>query len=152
MPPGAPAPPPRLPLLGAQRLATQEVRDDGRGRHTTTRRELVQLPGGALLIDTPGLRELQLWEAGDGFAHAFADIEALASECRFRDCAHLHEPGCAVTAAVDDGSLPLDRLRNYRKLLRELEALEVRGDARAASERRRELRRNERNRRRTSYS
>jgi ribosome biogenesis GTPase len=115
-------------LAGMELMATRALAADGTGRHTTTHRELVQLPGGSLVIDTPGLRELQFWE-GDLNA-AFEDIEALAAECRFRDCAHLHEPGCAVQAAVDDGRLELDRLRSWRKLQRELEAIAARSDRR----------------------
>jgi ribosome biogenesis GTPase len=115
-------------LAGSELMRTRAVAADGTGRHTTTHRELVQLPGGALMIDTPGLRELQFWE-GDVSA-AFEDIEALALECRFRDCAHASEPGCAVQAAVDDGTLALDRLRSWRKLQRELEAIAARTDRR----------------------
>ena len=117
-------------FAGTELLRTQAVReDDGKGRHTTTHRELILLPGGGLLIDTPGLRELQLWDGSDGgFTDAFADVEALAAECRFADCGHLHEPGCAVLAAVDDGTLPLDRLRSWRKLQRELLAMAMRHD------------------------
>ncbi len=115
-------------LAGSELMATRALAADGTGRHTTTHRELVQLPGGALVIDTPGLRELQFWE-GDLNA-AFEDIEALAGECRFRDCAHLHEPGCAVHAAIDDGRLEVDRLRSWRKLQRELEAIAARSDRR----------------------
>ena len=115
-------------FVGAELMATRTLAADGTGRHTTTHRELVQLPGGALVIDTPGLRELQFWE-GD-LSSAFADIETLARECRFRDCAHLHEPGCAVHAAVDDGRLELERLRSWRKLQRELEAIAARSDKR----------------------
>jgi ribosome biogenesis GTPase / thiamine phosphate phosphatase len=115
-------------LAGDELMRTRAVAADGTGRHTTTHRELVQLPGGALMIDTPGLRELQFWE-GDVSA-AFEDIEALALECRFRDCAHATEPGCAVQAAVDDGTLALDRLRSWRKLQRELEAIAARTDRR----------------------
>ncbi len=117
-------------LAGEELLRTKEVRaDDGRGRHTTTHRELIVLPGGGLIIDTPGLRELQLWDAGGGgFEDAFADVEELAGECRFNDCSHTREPGCAVLAAVDEGSLPLDRLRSYRKLQRELFMAQVRQD------------------------
>jgi ribosome biogenesis GTPase / thiamine phosphate phosphatase len=115
-------------LAGTDLMPTAAVAADGTGRHTTTHRELVQLPGGALAIDTPGLRELQFWE-GD-VAAAFEDIEALALECRFRDCAHAREPGCAVQAAVDDGTLELDRLRSWRKLQRELEAIAARTDQR----------------------
>jgi ribosome biogenesis GTPase / thiamine phosphate phosphatase len=115
-------------FAGTELMATRALAADGTGRHTTTHRELVRLPGGALVIDTPGLRELQFWE-GD-LSAAFEDIEALAAECRFRDCAHAHEPGCAVQAAVDDGRLELDRLRSWRKLQRELEAIAARSDRR----------------------
>ena len=115
-------------LAGSDLMRTGAIAADGTGRHTTTHRELVQLPGGALAIDTPGLRELQFWE-GDVSA-AFEDIEALAAECRFNDCAHVTEPGCAVQAAVDDGTLALDRLRSWRKLQRELEAIAARTDHR----------------------
>jgi ribosome biogenesis GTPase len=115
-------------LAGSELMLTKEVAADGTGRHTTTHRELVRLPGGALVIDTPGLRELQFWE-GDLNA-AFEDIELLAADCRFRDCAHAREPGCAVLAAVDNGTLSLDRLRSWRKLQRELEAIAARTDHR----------------------
>jgi ribosome biogenesis GTPase len=115
-------------LAGTDLMRTGAIAADGTGRHTTTHRELVQLPGGALVIDTPGLRELQFWE-GDVNA-AFEDIEALALECRFRDCAHAREPSCAVQAAVDDGTLALDRLRSWRKLQRELEGIAARTDHR----------------------
>jgi ribosome biogenesis GTPase len=115
-------------LAGEELMRTASLAADGTGRHTTTHRELVLLPSGALVIDTPGLRELQFWE-GD-ISAAFEDIEALASECRFRDCAHMREPGCAVLAAVDDGRLELDRLRSWRKLQRELEAIAARTDRR----------------------
>ena len=115
-------------FAGTDLMATRALAADGTGRHTTTHRELVRLPGGALVIDTPGLRELQFWE-GD-LSSAFEDIETLAAECRFRDCAHLHEPGCAVQAAVDEGRLELDRLRSWRKLQRELEAIAARSDRR----------------------
>ena len=115
-------------LAGTELMRTAEVAADGTGRHTTTHRELVRLPSGALVIDTPGLRELQFWEGN--LSAAFEDIEALALECRFRDCAHQREPGCAVLAAVDDGRLELDRLRSWRKLQRELESIAARTDAR----------------------
>ena len=104
-------------LLGEERLRTRDVRaSDGRGRHTTTGRELVLLPGGGILIDTPGMRELQLWETAETIGGAFADIDALAAECRFRDCRHRVEPGCAVLAAVRAGMLPESRLESFRKL------------------------------------
>jgi ribosome biogenesis GTPase / thiamine phosphate phosphatase len=124
-------------LAGAEVMATKEVAADGTGRHTTTHRELIRLPDGALVIDTPGLRELQLWTAGDGFHAAFDDIDALAAECRFTDCAHTGEPSCAVLAAVDDGTLPLDRLRSWRKLQRELESIAARSDRRLREARKR---------------
>jgi ribosome biogenesis GTPase / thiamine phosphate phosphatase len=115
-------------LAGEDVMLTREVAADGTGRHTTTHRELVQLPGGGMVIDTPGLRELQFWE-GD-LSAAFEDLEALALECKFRNCAHVQEPGCAVQAAVDNGTLELDRLRSWRKLQRELEAVAARTDMR----------------------
>jgi ribosome biogenesis GTPase len=115
-------------LAGTELMRTAAIAADGTGRHTTTHRELVQLPGGALVIDTPGLRELQFWE-GDVNA-AFEDIDGLAADCRFRDCAHAREPGCAVLAAVDEGRLELDRLRSWRKFQRELEAVAARTDHR----------------------
>jgi ribosome biogenesis GTPase / thiamine phosphate phosphatase len=115
-------------LAGFEVMRTGAIAADGTGRHTTTHRELVRLPSGALVIDTPGLRELQFWE-GD-LSAAFEDIETLAAECRFRDCAHASEPGCAVLAAVDEGQLELDRLRSWRKLQRELESIAARTDHR----------------------
>jgi ribosome biogenesis GTPase / thiamine phosphate phosphatase len=115
-------------LAGSDLMRTAEIAADGTGRHTTTHRELVRLPGGALAIDTPGLRELQFWDGDLGAA--FEDIEALAAECRFNDCAHVTEPGCAVQGAVDNGTLELDRLRSWRKLQRELEAIAARTDRR----------------------
>ena len=123
-------------FAGHELLKTQAIReDDGKGRHTTSHRELVLLPGGGLLIDTPGLRELQLWDGGSGgFDDAFADVEELAGDCRFSDCSHTREPGCAVLGAVDDGTLPLDRLRSYRNLEHELRAAAVRQDARLRRE------------------
>lgn len=108
-------------LLGEERFATQPVREhDARGRHTTTRRELVPLPGGGLLLDTPGMRELGLPADGDGLAGAFEDVESLARLCRFRDCRHESEPGCAVRAAIASGELDAARFESYLKLQREL--------------------------------
>jgi ribosome biogenesis GTPase len=104
--------------------AVQAVRaSDSRGRHTTTSRELFALPGGALLIDTPGLREMQLWGATDGVEQAFPDIEELAAQCRYGNCGHTSEPGCAVQAAIGEGHLAADRLESHRKLQREQEFL-----------------------------
>ncbi|MEU8120674.1 ribosome small subunit-dependent GTPase A [Spirillospora sp. NPDC049024] len=123
-------------LLGGQVLATGAVREsDGKGRHTTVRRELLPLPGGGVLIDTPGLRGVGLFEASHGLERAFADIEELAGLCRFGDCAHRSEPGCAVLAAVEDGTLPRRRLDSYRKLLRENAWAASRTDQRLRAER-----------------
>lgn len=103
------------------RFSTGGIReDDGKGRHTTTRRELIVLPGGGMLIDTPGMRELQLWEAGEGLAAGFPDIEELAAGCRFHDCGHISEPGCAVQAALRSEALSKSRYNSYLKLQREL--------------------------------
>ena len=134
-------------LLGEETYATQETRSDGRGRHTTTHRELVRLPSGALLIDTPGIRELQLWDSESGFEASFEDITELAARCRFADCGHETEPGCAVRAALADGTLDEERFASYRKLQRELAALEIRRDARLKSEQTKEWRRQARMRR-----
>ena len=124
-------------LVGHERLRTREVReDDSRGRHTTTARELVVLPGGGVLIDTPGMRELQLWETG-ALADTFADIEALAADCRFRDCRHREEPGCAVRAAAADGTLEAGRLESFRKLQNEQAHQIVMQDQRAQIEEKR---------------
>ncbi|MFC1478200.1 ribosome small subunit-dependent GTPase A [Candidatus Margulisiibacteriota bacterium] len=112
-------------LLGEERLAVSEVReDDSRGRHTTTHRELIILPGGAMVIDTPGLREIQLWGDADDLVASFPEIEALAVNCRFRDCTHETEPGCAVLAAVESGELDSGRYQSYLKLRQELVYLE----------------------------
>jgi len=114
--------------LGDEVMATKETReDDDEGRHTTTHRQLLVLPGGGLVIDTPGLRELQLWDVGSAALDAtFADVEELAADCRFGDCTHTHEPECAVLAAVETGGLPRERLHSWRKLQRELRAIESR--------------------------
>ena len=124
-------------LLGLDLLRTREVHRRGQGRHTTSHRQLLKLPGGGLIIDTPGLREIQLWAGEDTLGQVFSDIEALAEGCRFRDCGHQDEPGCAVNAALSDGRLDPSRLANYRKLQRELRAIAVRADARLRIEERR---------------
>lgn len=112
-------------LLGVDVQRTQEVRDmDSRGRHTTTHRQMFVLPSGGLVIDTPGMRELQLWDAGDGLADAFSDVEALASMCQFRDCRHEGEPGCMVREALGNGDLDSARFENYLKMRKELHFLE----------------------------
>jgi ribosome biogenesis GTPase len=128
-------------LLGQQRQATAAVRDDdSRGRHTTTHRELFALPGGALLIDTPGIRAIEVAGADDGVDVAFDDIADIASRCRFRDCRHQGEPGCAIRGAIADGSLSEDRLASHRKLVRELAHSERKGDRRAQEAERRRWR------------
>lgn len=128
-------------LLGEERMATQEIREaDSRGRHTTSHRQLVLLPGGGLILDTPGIREVGLIDADEGLAMAFDDIERLAETCRFRDCGHANEPGCAVRGALETGALDPDRWASFQKLGQELAAVE-RKEERVAKEveRRRQL-------------
>jgi ribosome biogenesis GTPase len=138
-------------LVGWERQEVKGIRDDGRGRHTTTFRELVPLPGGGLVLDTPGMRELALWDAAGGVEDTFTDVADLAAACRFADCAHEREPGCAVQAALADGSLAEERLESYRKLQRELDHLELKADPRALAEARRARRRFARSLRKSSY-
>ena len=126
-------------LCGEELQDVQPVRDsDHKGRHTTTRRELILLASGGCIIDTPGLRELQMWDGEAGLGEAFADIAELAAACRFSDCRHENEPGCAVLEAVESGFLDVARLESHRKLQRELAYFERRHDARAQSEQRRQ--------------
>jgi ribosome biogenesis GTPase len=107
-------------LLGYDRQDVAAIREsDSKGRHTTTSRQLIELPCGALVLDTPGMRGFQVWTDDEGVTAAFDDIASLAGSCRFADCAHQGEPGCAVSAAVADGVLDADRLANYHRLLRE---------------------------------
>ena len=121
-------------LLGHDRLKTAEIRDsDGRGRHTTTSRQLVELPGGALLIDTPGMRELQPWVDESAVAETFEDIADLAISCRFGNCAHVTEPGCAVLAAVVEGRLDPERLEHFRHLGKEIAFEERKRDKSSAA-------------------
>ena len=138
-------------FAGRELLATADTGKGDRGRHTTTNRELVPLPGGALLLDTPGMREFQLWADDGGLDLTFADVAGLAADCRFADCTHLHEPGCAVQAALADGSLPAERFESYLKLQREIRALELKKDARLRSEARKEWRRRHRSMRNVKY-
>jgi len=120
-------------LLGAEAADTGPVRrGDAKGRHTTTTRELHPLPGGGCLIDSPGIREVGLWGDAEAVDDAFAEIEELASGCRFRDCGHTQEPGCAVLAAVETGELAAGRHADYLALRREAEAAELRGDPHSA--------------------
>lgn len=114
-------------LAGEELLKTQEIReDDSRGRHTTTHRELILLPGGGLILDTPGMRSLSLWEADQGMDLMFGDIEELVRSCRFYDCKHQSEPGCAIKKALDTGTLDHKRWGSWLKLQKELTHLEVR--------------------------
>jgi ribosome biogenesis GTPase len=119
-------------LAGREVMATGGLRNDGRGRHTTRHRQLLVLPGGSIVVDTPGLRELQIWEGDvDG---AFSDVAELAAECRFTDCAHETEPGCAVREALDEGTLSAERWSSYRRLQRELRSIEARSNVRVQRE------------------
>jgi ribosome biogenesis GTPase / thiamine phosphate phosphatase len=132
-------------LAGDRVMKTRELRQDGRGRHTTTHRELVPLPGGGLLLDTPGMRELQLWAGEEALDATFDDVVSLFEGCRFSDCSHEHEPGCAVQAALAAGTLSRERYDSWRKLQRELRRLEIRQDARLRAEARKEVRQFSRN-------
>ncbi|WP_227025331.1 ribosome small subunit-dependent GTPase A [Streptomyces tsukubensis] len=129
-------------LLGEDVMRVHAIRDvDGKGRHTTTTRNLLVIPGGGAIIDTPGMRGVGLWDAQTGVGQVFSEIEELAGECRFQDCAHVAEPGCAVLEAVDSGSLAARRLDSYRKLLREDERIAAKTDARLRADRRRDWKR-----------
>ena len=122
-------------LAGESVLRVQPVRSaDDRGRHTTTSRQLIVLPDGGIVVDTPGMRELQLWESGAGLAQAFDDLESLAQNCRFRNCRHREEPGCAISRAIEEGTVPRKRLENYRKMEAELRFLKTKTDPRARHE------------------
>jgi ribosome biogenesis GTPase len=128
-------------LAGADVMATNAIREgDGRGRHTTVHRELIVLPDGGMLIDTPGLRSIGLYDADDGLAQVFSDIDELAGACRFHDCRHETEPGCAVLAAIEAGDLPQRRLDSWRKLQREARYMASRTDARIRAEEQRKWR------------
>ncbi|MGP4079826.1 ribosome small subunit-dependent GTPase A [Pseudalkalibacillus sp. R45] len=122
-------------LYGEEIQKVKEIREgDDKGMHTTTHRELFLMPQGGLLIDTPGMRELQLWNTNDGLSESFRDVEALAETCKFRDCQHENEPGCAVKTAIDSGELPEERYASYKKLQRELAYLERKNDQKAKLE------------------
>jgi ribosome biogenesis GTPase / thiamine phosphate phosphatase len=138
-------------FAGREMLATAETSAGGRGRHTTSHRELVPLPSGALLLDTPGMRELQLWAGEEVLDTTFSEISELAAECKFSDCSHETEPGCAIRRALSDGTLSRERWDSYCKLQRELRALEIRKDARLRAEARKERARFARSRRKTVY-
>jgi ribosome biogenesis GTPase len=138
-------------LAGQELMATGAVRADGRGRHTTTSRQLLLLPGGGLYLDTPGMRELRLWESEEGLAQTFDDVAAAAALCRFADCSHEREPGCGVRAALAEGTLAPERYESWKKLQAELRHLAVKQDARLRSEARKEIRRRARGRRKVSW-
>jgi ribosome biogenesis GTPase len=138
-------------FAGRELLATAETSAEGRGRHTTSHRELVPLPSGALLLDTPGMRELQLWADEEVLDTTFGEISEIASNCRFSDCSHETEPGCAIREALLNGSLSEERYSSYRKLQRELRALEIRKDGRLRSEARKERARFARSQRKTRW-
>ena len=138
-------------LAGEELMATGGLRSDGRGRHTTTNRQLLPLPSGGLFLDTPGMRELRLWESEDGLAAAFDDVTAAAAHCRFTDCAHESEPDCGVRAALADGTLERDRFESWRKLQGELAHLAAKQDARLRAEATKERRRFTRSMRKTSW-
>ncbi len=124
-------------LAGGEVMATKDVYRTGEGRHMTSHRQLVELPGGGSIIDTPGLREAQLWDGAGALDNLFQDIEALALQCRFTDCEHRSEPDCAVKAALADGTLDAGRFVSYRKLERELRSVAARSDARLRADERR---------------
>ena len=130
-------------LSGEEFMAVQDIReDDAKGRHTTTHRELFKLPGGGLLIDTPGMREFQLWDNSESLDTGFQDVEEFASRCRFRDCEHGNEPGCAVNEALKTGELPRDRYGSYLKLKRELAFIERKTNAVAQKAGKRQMEKN----------
>jgi ribosome biogenesis GTPase len=138
-------------LAGEELMATGDLRADGRGRHTTTHRQLLLLPGGGLFLDTPGMRELRLWESEEGLATAFDDVAAAAARCRFSDCSHEREPDCGVRVAIANGTLDRDRYDSWRKLQNELRWLAVKQDAQLRSEARKERRRFARSQRKASW-
>jgi ribosome biogenesis GTPase len=138
-------------LAGEEVMATGDLRADGRGRHTTTNRQLLVLSSGGLYLDTPGMRELRLWESEEGLTAAFDDVAAVAADCRFSDCAHETEPGCSVRAAIAEGTLDSERLTSWRKLQNELRHLARKQDARLRSEARKEWARFSRSMRKTSW-
>ncbi|NYH52038.1 ribosome biogenesis GTPase [Nocardiopsis arvandica] len=138
-------------VAGRSLMDTGEIRQDRRGRHTTTHRQLLRLPGGALVLDIPGVRRIDVPGAEEGVDRAFADVAGLAEQCRFRDCRHDAEPGCAVNAAVDEGELDVRRLERWNRLRREAEWNRSRGDARLRTERRKQWKAAERQARENAW-
>jgi ribosome biogenesis GTPase / thiamine phosphate phosphatase len=123
-------------IVGTDLMRTRQIHRSGEGRHMTSHRQLVQLPQGGMIIDTPGLREAQLWEGEAALVNIFEDIDQLALQCRFSDCAHVTEPGCAIKSSLADGTLDASRFQSYRKLQRELRAVAAKTDARIRNEER----------------
>ncbi|WP_226677694.1 ribosome small subunit-dependent GTPase A [Mesobacillus jeotgali] len=122
-------------FTGFEKQLVQEIREsDDKGKHTTTHREMILLPGGAILIDTPGMREIQLWSSEEGIIESFADIEQYAEACKFRDCSHKNEPGCAVRSAISEGHLDENRLVSYKKLQKELAYIDRKLDKKAQAD------------------
>jgi ribosome biogenesis GTPase len=138
-------------IAGEELMITGDVRADGRGRHTTTNRQLLLLPCGGLYLDTPGMRELRLWESEEGLQSAFDDVTEAAARCRFTDCSHDSEPDCGVRSALADGTLDEERYASWRKLQNELHWLAVKQDVRLQAEARKERRRFARSQRKTSW-
>ena len=138
-------------FAGREVLATAQTSEGGRGRHTTSHRELVPLPSGALLLDTPGMLELQLWAGEEVLDTTFSEISEIAAKCKFSDCAHETEPGCAIRRALGDGSLSQERWDSFCKLQRELRALAIRKDARLRSEARKAWAKRARSHKKTKY-
>jgi ribosome biogenesis GTPase / thiamine phosphate phosphatase len=138
-------------LAGEELMATGDLRADGRGRHTTTNRQLLVLAGGGLYLDTPGMRELRLWDSEEGLAQTFDDVAAAAALCRFADCSHEREPGCGVRAALAEGTLTAERYESWKKLQAELRHLAVKQDKRLRSESKKEIRRRVRGRRKVTW-
>jgi ribosome biogenesis GTPase len=138
-------------FAGHEVLETSATSAAGRGRHTTSHRELVPLSSGALLLDTPGMRELQLWASEEVLDTTFSEIAAIAAECKFSDCSHRTEPGCAIRRALSDGGLSEERWTSYNKLQREIRALEIRKDARLRSEQRKKWAKFSKSRKKTIY-
>ncbi|QVK17437.1 ribosome small subunit-dependent GTPase A [Mycoplasmatota bacterium] len=125
-------------LVGEEILKVQEIREqDDRGRHTTTHRELVLLPNGSMIVDTPGMRELGLWQGSEGLSETFSDIDEIAQSCRFNDCQHMTEPGCAVREAIDNGTLDIKRFNSYIKLKKKTAYVQMKSDQRLRAEQKR---------------
>ena len=126
-------------VMSEEKLKTTEIREkDSKGRHTTTRRELILLPNGAMVIDTPGMRELALWESSEGLQDTFFDIEELSGDCHFSDCTHTHEIKCAIRTAVEAGDISDDRYQNYLKYQEELVELDEKRKQSALLEKKRQ--------------